>query len=93
MQTKMQSLIETVSSIAIGFVIALAAQSFIMWVEGIEADFMRDIRVTVFFTVISLIRSYYVRRLFNRIHNTRSNHDATIRPLPSQDHDRRGSSR
>lgn len=64
-QSKRMSAVETLASTAIGFIIAFVAQIWIMEQFGIECDFGRDLVITVFFTVISLLRGYFVRRLFN----------------------------
>lgn len=65
MQTKTQSLIETLSGTAIGFGIALLAQIFIMRLYGIPSTLQQDVWITVFFTGISILRGYAVRRAFN----------------------------
>jgi hypothetical protein len=67
-QTKRMSAVETLASTAIGFAVAFVAQIWIMERFGIECDFGRDLLITAFFTVISLVRGYFVRRLFNWLH-------------------------
>ena len=64
-QSRKMSALESASSTAIGFVVAFFAQLFIMDVFGIHADLFRDLLITVFFTVLSLVRGYCVRRFFN----------------------------
>lgn len=59
------SAVESATSTAIGFCVAFFAQLFIMDVFGITADIFRDLLITVFFTVLSLVRGYFVRRFFN----------------------------
>lgn len=67
-QKKLMSFAETAFSTGIGFVVALMAQLWIMEQFGINYDPMRDVVITCFFTVISLVRGYLVRRFFNWIH-------------------------
>ena len=67
MQSKKMSLIETLSSVAIGYIISLASQMIIFPIFGIEVSFEDNLLIGLFFTVISIIRGYYVRRLFNWI--------------------------
>ena len=69
MQTKKMSLIETVSSVIIGFIVALISQLGIFPILGIEVTFSENIILGVFFTIVSIIRGYYVRRFFNWIGN------------------------
>ena len=67
MQSKKMSLIETLSSVAIGYIISLAAQMIIFPVFNIEVSLTDNLLIGLFFTVVSIIRGYYVRRLFNWI--------------------------
>ena len=64
-QTKKDSVLESITNILIGAGIALAAQ--IIWFPIIGKDFtMTDNLTTMaFFTLVSFIRSYGIRRLFN----------------------------
>lgn len=65
MQTKKQSLIESISNTAIGFVISYAATFLIFPLVGFESNAGKNILITLFFTVVSIIRSYTLRRFFN----------------------------
>ena len=71
-QTRMQSAIETVASTAIGFVIAYAASYTVLPLFGHHVTHGQNFWITVIFTVISLIRGWFVRRLFNRLHGARA---------------------
>lgn len=68
MQTKTQSMIESISNVAIGYMVALASQLAIFPMFGIHIPLSDNIAIGAWFTVISIIRSYAVRRLFNRWH-------------------------
>lgn len=67
MQSKKMSLIETLSSVAIGYIISLIAQMIIFPIFEINVSFEDNLLIGLFFTVVSIIRGYYVRRLFNWI--------------------------
>ena len=64
-QTKIDSVLESITNILIGAGIALIAQ--IVWFPIIGKDFtlIDNLMTTAFFTIVSFIRSYGVRRLFN----------------------------
>lgn len=64
-QTKKESAVEAITSTAIGFVVALCAQVFIVWLYDIVVSPVQNVMITVFFTGVSIIRSYFVRRWFN----------------------------
>ena len=66
MQTKKQSFIEAVSNTAIGFAISLVASFIIFPIVGIASSGKQNVVVVVFFTAISIIRGYVVRRYFNK---------------------------
>jgi hypothetical protein len=65
MQSKKHSVLESVVSTAIGFVINVTAQHLIFPLFGIYVGWGDNLTIAVFFTVISIARGYFVRRLFN----------------------------
>jgi hypothetical protein len=67
MQSKTQSAIESVANVAIGYLVALAAQLTIFPLLGIPVTLEQNLMIGAFFTAVSLARSYCVRRLFNRL--------------------------
>lgn len=71
-QSRMQSAVETVASTAIGFVIAYVASYTVLPLFGHHVTHGENFWITVIFTVISLIRGWCVRRLFNRLHGART---------------------
>lgn len=66
MQSKTQSIMESVTNTAIGYCIALLSQLAIFPMFGINIPFSSNLAITAWFTVISLIRGYVVRRWFNK---------------------------
>lgn len=66
MQTKKQSLIESISTTVIGFIISLMSTFFILPILGIQSTPIKNIKLTLFFTAVSILRGYYVRRWFNK---------------------------
>lgn len=67
-QSKGMSFIEAIISTAIGFVVSFIANTFIFWFISIPITLMTNLSMVVFFTVVSVIRGYFVRRMFNEIH-------------------------
>lgn len=67
MQTRLMSLIETLTNIAVGLVISLISQLVIFGAYGIELSFRQNVQIVLWFTAISIVRSYCIRRrIFNR---------------------------
>jgi hypothetical protein len=66
-QPRLFSLIESVANVAIGFGVALATQIAVFPLFGIHVRLSDQLGIAAIFTVVSIARSYMVRRLFNRI--------------------------
>lgn len=65
-QSRLESLIESVMNIAIGYGVALASQLLIFPLFDIHVSLTTNLWIGAWFTVISLVRSYVIRRWFNR---------------------------
>lgn len=65
MQTKLGSFIESWANIAIGFTINYFANLLILPWFGLAVTPSKAFGIGVIFTVISLVRSYIIRRWFN----------------------------
>lgn len=63
-QTRFMSLVETVASIAIGFVVSFIITAVVMPAYGHSISASDNMQITAIFTVASVIRGYWVRRLF-----------------------------
>jgi len=68
MQTRVQSLIEAWSNIAVGYGLAILTQIVVFPLYGMKVDLLGNVQIGIIFTGISLIRSYSLRRIFNRWH-------------------------
>ncbi len=64
-QSRSDSVIEAMTNIMIGAGVALIAQLVWFPLIGKEFSFLENLATTAFFTLVSFIRSYGVRRLFN----------------------------
>jgi membrane protein implicated in regulation of membrane protease activity len=70
MQSRRFSLIEAITNVVMGYVLAVATQIVVFpWVD-LNPSLGENLALGLVFTVISLIRSYSLRRLFARFeHN------------------------
>lgn len=65
-QSKLGSLIESVVNILIGFGVALLSQIVVFPLVGIYGvPLSTNLEIGAYFTLISLVRSYVIRRWFN----------------------------
>ena len=66
MQSRAHSLIESVTNVAIGYGVAVASQLAVFPMFGIHVTLADNLAIGAWFTVISIVRSYMVRRWFTR---------------------------
>jgi hypothetical protein len=64
-QSRKGSLLEAVINVAIGAGIALVSQLIIFPSYGVNVSLSTNIKITIWFTFISVARSYLLRRAFN----------------------------
>lgn len=67
MQTRKLSLAESLVNVAVGYGVAVCAQVLVFPVFDISVSLSNNLAIGAVFTVISIVRSYCVRRCFNRI--------------------------
>lgn len=65
-QTRLQSAVESLANVAIGYAVAVASQMLIFPLFGIHITMADNLLIGSYFTLISIARSYAVRRWFNR---------------------------
>lgn len=63
----MGSALEAVANVALGYWIAIAAQMAIFPLFGVNLPLGDNLLIGLLFTVVSLVRGYALRRLFNRL--------------------------
>lgn len=66
-QSRRGSALEAVANVAAGVVIAFVANIVILPALGVPVTLSQAAQVSAAFTVVSLIRSYALRRIFNFI--------------------------
>lgn len=64
-QTKLESFVETIINTAIGYGVALLSQIAIFPLFGIHVPLSTNLWIGAWFTAISIVRGYVVRRWFN----------------------------
>lgn len=72
MQTRWQSFFESCINVAIGYGVALLSQIIVFPLFGIHIPLASNLAIGAIFTVISIARSYAVRRVFNRFHGAKA---------------------
>ena len=65
MQSKRDSLIETLTNVGIGWFISFIAKMLVLPLFGYNINLTDGVLISIIFTIISIIRGYVVRRWFN----------------------------
>ena len=65
MQSKKQSLIESLTSTAIGIIIGILLNITILPIFGYPVSVVDSLWISIIFTIVSIVRSYIIRRWFN----------------------------
>ena len=66
MQTRRHSAIESITNVVFGYLVALLSQIIIFPFFGIHIPIGDNILIGCWFTIISIARSYVLRRIFTR---------------------------
>ena len=72
MQSRWMSLLESVTNIVVGYCLAVLTQILVFPLFGLSVSFGENLGIGAVFTVISLIRSFALRRIFNGFGAARS---------------------
>ena len=67
MQSRWMSLAEAVTNILVGYGVAVLTQLVVFPLFGLQASLAENLFIGAVFTVISLVRSFLLRRLFNAL--------------------------
>lgn len=65
MQSKRESMIESLTSTTIGIIIGIVLNLTILPILGYPVSVVDSLWISLIFTAVSVIRSYAVRRIFN----------------------------
>lgn len=65
-QTKKQSMVESVTQTIIGLLTSFLIQVVLYTFLGIPVTFTQNLIITAVFFAVSIIRGYFVRRIFNK---------------------------
>lgn len=66
-QTRLMSLVESFANVAVGYGVAVATQVLVFPLFGLAVSLGQNLLIGVIFTVVSIIRSFALRRVFEAI--------------------------
>ena len=70
MQSRLGSFLESLANVVLGYGIAVGAQILVFPLFGVVIPLSSNLAIGIIFTLVSLVRSYLLRRLFNLLHRT-----------------------
>lgn len=69
MQTKSESLNESITHILVGYIISIIGNAIILPILDIQINFQQNVLIGIFFTFIGIGKAYLIRRYFNKKEN------------------------
>ena len=66
-QSRMMSLVEAVANVVAGYALAVGVQVLVFPLFGLEATLRQSLAIGAIFTLVSLVRGYLLRRVFEAI--------------------------
>ena len=66
-QSRLMSMIESIANVLVGYGVAVATQILIFPVFGLQTSLAQNLKMGVVFTVVSIVRSFALGRLFEGI--------------------------
>lgn len=67
MQSRWMSLMEAATNIVVGYGLAVLTQVLVFPLFGLSVSLGENLSIGAVFTVVSLVRSFALRRIFNRL--------------------------
>ena len=65
MQSKRESMIETLTSVFVGWLIGVILNMLVLPLFDYDVNLTDGVLISIIFTAVSVVRSYVVRRFFN----------------------------
>lgn len=70
-QSRAMSLVESLANVAVGYGLAVITQMLVFPLFGLHTTMAENLTIGVIFTMVSIARSYVLRRIFERLRNER----------------------
>jgi len=61
------SLVEAITNVVVGFILAVLTQTAVFPLFGLQVSVAKNMLIGAIFTLVSIVRSYALRRLFEAI--------------------------
>ena len=78
-QSRAMSFVEAIANVIIGYGVAIATQMLVLPWFGLHMSLTQNLKLATAFTLISIVRSFALRRLFEAIRACREKWDTAAR--------------
>ena len=65
-QSRLMSFVEAISNVVVGYGVAVVTQILIFPIFGLHTTLAQNLKMGVVFTIVSIARSFALRRVFER---------------------------
>ena len=79
-QSRAMSFVEAIANVIIGYGVAIATQMLVLPWFGLHMSLTQNLKLATAFTLISIVRSFALRRLFEAIRTRRGKRHTATRP-------------
>jgi len=85
-QSRAMSLVEAFANVAVGYGVAVVTQMLVFPLFGLQTTLAQNLKLGLVFTVVSIARSFTLRRVFEaiRVASRSADHDAHVKPARSR---------
>ena len=70
-QSRLMSLVESVANMVVGYGVAVVTQILIFPIFGLHTTLAQNLKMGAIFTLVSIVRSFGLRRLFEALRENR----------------------
>ena len=76
-QSRLMSLVESLANVLVGYGVAVATQMVVFPIFGLAVTVTENLLIGLIFTVVSIVRSYALRRGFEALRGRQSASDSS----------------
>ena len=85
-QSRTMSLVEAVANVVVGYGVAVITQMLVFPLFGLQTTLAQNLKMGAVFSIVSIIRSFALRRVFEaiRVASRSADHAAHVKPARSR---------
>lgn len=84
-QSRTMSFVESIANVVVGFVVAVATQVVVFPLFGLHTTLQQNMTMGAVFTVVSILRSFTLRRMFEALRVRPAQREAAAQPRAAEE--------